>query len=154
MQSCAMQAWSALSGRSLYGRTMSMQEAHCARLSHRHSLLRHHLIRSTYRAKAGQTAASRRGFARQRCPNLGSLLRAQAGQAAASSQAEAKVVAASAAEAALKYYESYNAKKMDKVLELIAEDCVYEGERRLICMCSSFCSSNHCVLPNNFLRHP
>jgi ketosteroid isomerase-like protein len=33
----------------------------------------------------------------------------------------------SAAEAALKYYDNYNNKRFDKVVELIAEDCVYEG---------------------------
>lgn len=32
-----------------------------------------------------------------------------------------------AREVALRFYESYNEKRMDKVMELIAPDCVYQG---------------------------
>lgn len=50
------------------------------------------------------------------------------GQAAASSAPAAAAAApVSAADVARRYYEGYNSKRFDDVLELIADDCVYEG---------------------------
>lgn len=58
------------------------------------------------------------------------------GQAAASSAPAAAAAAAapvSAADVARRYYEGYNSKRFDDVLELIADDCVYEGGWREHC---------------------
>ena len=76
-----------------------------------------------------QAASSILSFVPRRSLQRRPLIQIQASGMKAGSPAETRPK--SAAEAAQSYYDNYNAKRIDKIMDLMAEDCVYEGRLHL-----------------------